>query len=286
MPTLAADARGGRRGGLTVWAPLLAGLAALYLPTFYRFGTTLWQAEDGAHAPIVIGLSAWLLWKHAPRVPTGEGGGAAAWALLGFGLLCYLFGRSQFVAMFEIGSIVPVMTASIALAFGWGAVTSLRFPLLFPFFAIPLPGPLVDQLTGPLKILVSYISETTLAAFGLPVARQGVILQVGQYQLLVADACSGLSSIFSLTALGLFYLYLIKPKHAWRRWALLASVLPIAIIANAVRVMVLMVITYFMGDEAGQGFLHGFAGMTLFLVALLLLLAADSLFNAIDRRTA
>lgn len=286
MPTLAADARAGRRGGLTVWAPLLAGLTALYLPTFYRFGTTIWQSEDGAHAPIVIALSAWLLWQHAPRAPTGEGGGIAAWALLAFGLVCYLFGRSQFVAMFEIGSLVPLLVASVALAFGWRSVRQLRFPLLFPLFAVPLPGPLVDQLTGPLKILVSYLSETTLAAFGLPVARQGVILQVGQYQLLVADACSGLSSIFSLTALGLFYLYLIKPKHAWRRWALLASVLPIAIIANAVRVMVLMVITYFMGDEAGQGFLHGFAGMTLFLVALLLLLAADSLFNAIDRRSA
>ena len=102
-----------------------------------------------------------------------------------------------------------------------------------------------------------------------------MILQVGQYQLLVADACSGLSSIFSLTALGLFYLYLIKPRHAWRRWALLASVLPIAIVANAVRVMVLMLITYFMGDEAGQGFLHGFAGIMLLIIGLLFLFVLD-----------
>ena len=149
---------------------------------------------------------------------------------------------------------------------------------------MPLPGPLVDRLTGPLKILVSFLSETILHAFGLPVARQGVILQVGQYQLLVADACSGLSSIFSLTALGLFYLHLVRPRHAWRRWALLGSVLPIAISANVIRVMVLMLITYFMGDEAGQGFLHGFAGMTLFIVALLLLLAMDGLFGWIEKR--
>ena len=287
MPTLAADAPTApqeRRGGIPLWLPLLLGLALLYLPSFWRFGTTMWQREEYAHGPIVIGLSAWLLWKHAPRVVEGASGGVGAWLLLAFGLVCYIFGRTQYVAIFEIGSMVPVVGGAIAATFGWRVVRRLRFAILFPLFAMPLPGPMVDKLTGPLKILVSYLSETILSGAGLPVARQGVILQVGQYQLLVADACSGLSSIFSLTALGLFYLYLVKPAHAWRRWALIASVLPIAIAANVVRVMVLMLITYFLGDDAGQGFLHGFAGMTLFLVALLLLLAADALFSAIERR--
>lgn len=267
-----------------VWAPLLIGLALLYVPSFVRFGGSIWQREDFAHGPIVIGLAFWLIWKGLPVSVEGRAGGVGAWALLVFGLLCYIFGRSQWVTIFELGSMILVLTAAITLGFGWGAVRRLRFPLLFLLFAVPIPGPIVDKLTGPLKILVSFLSEGILATFGLPVARQGVILQVGQYQLLVADACSGLSSIFSLTALGLFYLYLINPRHQWRRWALIASVLPIAIAANVIRVMILMLITYFMGDEAGQGFLHGFAGMTLFIAALLMLLAMDGVFAAIERR--
>ena len=269
-----------------LWLPLIAGLLLLYGPSYYRFATTIWQREDFAHGPIVIALALWIIWRALPIAPEGQPSRAGAWALLVFGLLCYIFGRSQWVTIFEVGSQIPVLAAGIALVFGWAAVRRLKFPLLFLLFAIPIPGPIVDRLTGPLKILVSYMSETILGGFGLPVARQGVILQVGQYQLLVADACSGLSSIFSLTALGLFYLHLIQPRHAWRRWALIASVLPIAITANVVRVMVLMLITYFMGDEAGQGFLHKFAGMTLFLVALLLLLAMDGVFAAIERRRA
>ena len=290
MPSVAADAapEGGRPRDLSgpLWAPLLAGLLLLYAPSYWRFANSIWQREDFAHGPIVIGVSLWLLWKSLPTRPEGRPGGAGAWALLVLGVLCYIFGRSQLVTIFEMGSQVLVLAAGLALVFGWNAVQRLKFPILFLIFAVPLPGPIVDKLTGPLKILVSFLSEGILHSFGLPVARQGVILQVGQYQLLVADACSGLSSIFSLTALGLFYLYLVKPAHAWRRWALLASVVPIAIAANTVRVMVLMLITYFYGDDAGQGFLHGFAGMTLFLVALLLLLAMDGLFALIEKRSA
>ncbi len=290
MPTLEAEsatpAAGDRLGALRgpLWLPLLLGLAALYIPSYWRFGNSIWQREDFAHGPIVIALSLWILWKTLPTAPESRPAGAGGWALLGLGVLAYIFGRSQFVTIFELGSQILVLAGAIAVVFGWAAVRRLKFPILFLLFAVPPPGPLVDSITGPLKILVSYLSEGILATFGLPVARQGVILQVGQYQLLVADACSGLSSIFSLSALGLFYLYLVRPKHAWRRWALLASVLPIAIAANVIRVMVLMLVTFYMGDEAGQGFLHGFAGMTLFLVALVMLLAMDGLFGMIERK--
>jgi exosortase len=103
----------------------------------------------------------------------------------------------------------------------------------------------------------------------------GVMLSIGQYKLLVADACSGLNSMFSLSALGLLYLYLMKYRSWLHNGLLLLAVLPIAFAANVIRVMALVLITYYFGDEAGQGFAHAAAGMVLFVAALMLLMLFD-----------
>jgi exosortase len=140
---------------------------------------------------------------------------------------------------------------------------------------IPLPGSLVDALTGPLKQWVSVIAENTLYAIGYPIARDGVVLTIGQYQLLVADACSGLNSMFSLSALGVVFMYITARASRLHNAIMLISILPIAFAANIVRVMALILITYHLGDEAGQGFLHGAAGIVLMIVALIILFMLD-----------
>jgi len=141
---------------------------------------------------------------------------------------------------------------------------------------VPLPASFVDALTGPLKQHVSASAEHLLYAAGFPIARSGVVLDIGQYQLLVADACSGLNSMFSLSALGLLYLYLMH-RRSWLHNALmLATILPIAFAANVIRVVVLALITYRFGDAAGQGFLHSAAGLVLVMVALAIVFVLDA----------
>jgi exosortase B len=147
-------------------------------------------------------------------------------------------------------------------------------------FMIPLPGPLVDAVTMPMKMAVSYVAEQVLYGIGYPIARQGVILQIGQYKLLVADACAGLHTLFTLEALGLLYLNIVRHNSAIRNIALAIFIVPISFTANVIRVMTLTLVTYHFGDAAGQGFLHGFAGMVLFLSALLLIIGVDSLLQA------
>jgi exosortase B len=151
--------------------------------------------------------------------------------------------------------------------------------LFFMLFMIPLPGPLVDAVTMPMKMAVSYVAEQVLYGIGYPIARQGVILQIGQYKLLVADACAGLHTLFTLEALGL-YLNIVRHNSAIRNIALAIFIVPISFTANVIRVMTLTLVTYHFGDAAGQGFLHGFAGMVLFLSALLLIIGVDSLLQA------
>lgn len=160
---------------------------------------------------------------------------------------------------------------------------AIWFPLFFMCFMVPLPAVVVDTLTAPMKMAVSYVAETVLYAMGYPVARTGVMLVAGPYQLLVADACAGLHTLFTLEALGLFYLNLVKSASVFRNIALAILIVPISFCANVIRVMVLVLITYYFGDEAGQGFLHGFAGMVLFVSALMLIVAVDSLLHLIGR---
>lgn len=260
------------------WLPVVIGLAVLYLPTFYDLNRTLWNDEEHLHGPIVLMVVVWLFWHKRNALLSGDDRPAvlAGAGMLALGLLLYVFGRSQAIILFEVGSIIPVLSGLIVFLRGWQVLRRLWFPLLFIVFMVPLPGILVDALTGPLKHQVSVIAEALLYAGGYPIARNGIVLTIGQYQLLVADACSGLNSMYSLSAMGLLYLYLMHYSNRWRNGVLIASILPIAFAANIMRVLILVLITYHFGDEAGQGFVHGLAGIVLFLIALSMLFALDA----------
>lgn len=274
------------------WPPLVLGLGVLYLPTYWDLAHGLWNTEEQAHGPMVLAVSLFLLWQGrsalgaGPDLPRNLAGGL----LLGFGLLLYALGRSQDILVFEIGSQLPVLAGTLLIVRGASAARALWFPICFLAFTVPLPGVLVDALTGPLKQQVSLGAESLLYAAGYPIARSGVMLSIGQYQLLVADACSGLHSLFSLSALGLLYLHLMRHASAIRNAILVASILPIAFAANILRVTILVLVTYHLGDQAGQGFVHGAAGMLLFVAALLMLFGLDALLGRVpvlcDRRPA
>lgn len=270
------------------WLPVLAGLLVLYVPTFYDFSHSHWQSEEHAHGPIILAVILWLVWRGrnalfpsaAPPAP------ATGLALLSFGLFIYVVGRSQDIAVFEMGALAPVLAGTLLAMRGWPALRALWFPILFVAFMVPLPGTLVEALTGPLKRSVSEITVQILRHADYPVAREGVVITIGQYQLLVADACSGLNSMFSLSALGVLFMFQMARTSVLHNAVILASILPIAFAANIVRVLVLILVTYHFGDEAGQGFLHGSAGMVLLLAALCGLLLMDAILaRVVGRRT-
>jgi exosortase B len=263
------------------WTLVAVGLAAMYFPTLADLSGGLWRTPEQGHGPIVLAVAAWLAFQRwpaatgtdsAPKPITGA-------SILAVGLLLYVLGRSQDVAFLEVGSVAWVLLAVLLTLHGWRAVRVLWFPLFFLLFMIPLPGFIVDTLTMPMKIGVSWFVEHALHAIGYPIARQGVVLHVGQYQLLVADVCAGLQTLFTLEAMGLLYLNLVRHASLFRNMALAVLIVPIAFIANAIRVACLVLITYHMGDEVGQGFMHGFAGIVLFLSALVLIIAADGLLR-------
>lgn len=263
------------------WFLLLAGWAAMFGPTYWDLAGSIWRTDEQFHGVIFLVVIAWLIWDQrlaasaAPPAPRPLAGGL----LFGFGLLLYIVGRSQDILLFEVGAQIPVLAGALLILQGTSAVRALWFPILYFVFMMPLPGILVDAITGPLKQWVSILAENILYAVGYPIARSGVTLSIGPYQMLVADACSGLNSMFSLSALGLLYMVLMARKSWLHNGLMLISILPIAFAANIVRVLILVLITYHLGDEAGQGFLHGLAGMVLIITALLFFFLLDGVLS-------
>lgn len=261
------------------WWPVALGLALLFVPTFIDLFTGAWIGEEQGHGPIIFGLALWLIYRKWPAVLAATTPSSASWSgwpVLAVGLLLHLLGRSQHILMFEIGAIIVVLAAVVLVKRGTTALRVLWFPFFFMLFMVPLPSEIVAAVTMPMKMAVSWATEAILFALGYPISRSGVILQIGPYQLLVADACAGLQTLLTLEALGLFYLNLMRHPSAFRNVGLALFIIPISFSANVIRVIALTLITYYFGDAAGQGFLHGFAGMVLFLTALALILSVDS----------
>ncbi len=268
-------------GDIRVLGLLAFGFLVMYVPTYTDLASTVWASDEQGHGPIILAICLWLLFQkrhaiaHLQKQPAFWSG----FIVLGLGLFTYILGRSQAIKVLEVGSQILVIAGLLLTFKGPPALRLAWFPIFFLVFMIPLPGALVVALTAPLKAAVSYLAEAILHTAGYPVSRSGVILFVGPYQLLVADACAGLNSMFTLEALGLLYMNLMNYTSIKRNLILAALIIPISFCANVVRVMILVLVTYHFGDEAGQGFIHGFAGMVLFMVGLSLMLMVDKILG-------
>jgi exosortase B len=279
------DPSGSVNSGSIAWRwpslVMLCGLAALFVPSYLMLAGTIWASDEQGHGPIILAVTLWLMWQRKDalmRLPDAPAP-LVGWVLFASGLALYAVGRSQQVDTLEVLAHLPLIASALLLTKGWPGLRWGAFYLFFLLFMVPLPGLFVQALTTPLKIAVSHVAEAVMHLAGYPVARSGVILYVGQYQLLVADACAGLNSMFTLEALGLLYMNLMHYTNPRRNLLLALLIIPIAFVANVIRVMTLVLVTYHLGDEAGQGFVHGFAGMLLFMVALTLMLVVDTVIG-------
>lgn len=266
--------------------PFLAiGLLLVLLPTLFAMATESWTREEGVHGPLVLATAVWLVWRRWDEIVANARPGLLWLAIpvLLIAAATYIFGRAFDFLLIEVAALLLALLA-IAYAFvGHRVLLKMWFPIVYMVFLIPLPGWFLDSVTQPLKILVSDLTTGILYRFGYPISQTGVTLYIAQYQLLVEDACAGLNSIISLTAVGLFYIYLLH-NASWRySLLLLAFVLPIAIVANIVRVIILVLITYYFGDEAAQGYLHDSAGIVTFVSALLLIFLLDWALTPVRR---
>lgn len=260
----------------TTW-PALVGLLAITFPTMRHIAVESWATEQGSHSPLVLGSGLWLLFKLSAETKALQKRPSTMWAAAAVAAMAgaLLLFRAAAVIELEVYALYGLCVALLYAFVGWQALQSLWFPLLYLAFAVPLPDSIVAAITNPLKLWISSTAVDLLYLVGYPIASAGVTIQIGQYQLLVALACAGLNSLITLTALTLFYVYL-SHRAEWRYMiGLTMTAVPVAIFSNLVRVLILVLLTYYAGEAAAQGFLHYFAGMTTFAVALVTIYLVD-----------
>jgi exosortase len=238
-----------------MWLPVVLGLLLLYIPTYRDMAAIFWVDERGAHGSVVLAMWFWLLWRERAALRIEQrtlSSSVLGWALIAIGAALYALGRSQQMFQLEAGSQLAILPGISLVLLGSASTRRLWFVWAFLAFTVPLPGSLVDSLLVPMKELVSAAVTQLLFYAGLPIARDGVVIYVGHYQLFIADACSGLNQLVALTAVGVLYVHVASHQARSLNILLLAAILPVATAANLLRVIALVLATYYGGDDLGR----------------------------------
>jgi exosortase len=267
----------------TPWMALawFAALIALcYWPVLVRLVTQWNNDEDMGHGFFVPILAAYIAWQKRneflaePAQPNWLGLGLVVYACL---QLCVAtLGAELFLARTAI--VLSIIGAVLFLG-GTKRLRVMAFPLFLLFFMVPIPAILYSQITFPLQLLASQVAETALMAIGIPVLREGNILELAGQKLSVVEACSGIRSLLTLSFLSLIYGYFFEAK-IWLRVVLFLSTIPIAIVANATRVTATGIIAD-SRPELAHGLFHTAEGFVIWVVSLAILASFHQLVNAL-----
>ncbi len=267
-----------RTGAITVaWG-------ALYFDTLRRLVDDWRVDENYSHGFLIPFISAYAVWSNRDRIfstpvaPRVLPGGALT-ALAVLMLMAGIVGAELYLARV---SMVLSLAALALYFFGAEWLKRLVFPIGLLLFAIPIPNIVFNQIAFPMQLIASDYATRAIRLFGVPALREGNVIELAQMKLQVVEACSGIRSLVTLAMLAVVYAYFTE-KRWWRRVALVVAVIPIAIVANAARVAGTGVAAHHWGIRAAEGFLHGFSGWLVFVVAVLLLLLFAQLLNWIER---
>lgn len=266
---------------------LLLGLAAVVAPTMFDVARLTWTTEQGGHAPIIVATGGWLLSREIKASKLTPKPGRLWIGLPALAVCLTLYAAGRITGILEVESLAmyaSVVTAAYVIV-GGRLLGAVWFPILYLAAALPPPDTLVSLITQPLKIGISQSAVSVLHQLGYPIASSGVTIQIANFQLLVAAACAGLNSIITLSAICLFYVYLRHRSDPIAFLVVAALIVPVAVFSNFVRVVALVLITYYFGETAAQGFIHDFAGLTLFLVALISIIGLDSLITGFRNKS-
>lgn len=255
------------------WSLALIGalVVAVYFRVLADLVSTWWHDPDFSHGFLVPVFAVYLAWVKKESILKSEI--VVSWtgiAVVAVGLVALflgVYGASVFVARV---SLVIVLTGLVQCFGGWKLVKTLRFALLVLFLAIPLPAIIFNQIALPLQFFTSKLASHLLPYFGVPVLRQGNIIELASMKLEVAEACSGIRSLVTLFTLAVFFGYFAE-KTFLRRVILALSSIPIAIAANAVRIFGTGLCVEYWGPDKALGFFHEFSGWVMFVVSLVCL---------------
>lgn len=285
QPALAPTATA-RVRSLPLWQAgvLLALVAWLYAPILARLSQQWWSDPNFSHGFFVPAFSIFVLYQTRARFREIENApsnwGLAVVCLALVTLILGVFGAELFLSR---TSFILLIVGLVVFFRGWNVFYAALFPLAFLLLMVPIPSIVFSQITFPLQILASKLAAWTLPFLGVPVLREGNVINLPAMPLEVAEACSGIRSLLSLTSLAVMYGYLMEKRVSVRVILALASI-PIAVLANGFRIVGTGLLVQYWDPDKAEGFFHAFSGWLIFVVSLLLLFALHQLLMFWSRR--
>lgn len=283
--------KGEGRFAAIVWPPLglvLLCFAVLFLagPLLLRLATGPWLTPEQGFSPIVIVMAigmAIVIYRRPGAPPSRPAN--AGFALLAAGLLLFVAGSAVGSLFASFCALLMVLAGLVIAVRGWRTLRHYALPMLAGSFAAPLPGGIVTSLTFPLKMMISRAAAACLQIVGLPAANTGVLIDIGDYRLLVADACSGLQSIYSLMSIAVLVLFLRRADRGGQTIVTIAAAVPIVCVLNVARIFSIGLMAYYGGMGRAEGWFHGAAGLAMYVLAFFALMAFDRLMQTAWRRS-
>jgi len=258
-------------------------VTALYTPVFIQLYSTKWEALDYTHAYFILPISLFLTWNKRDQIKNilrsnEKGGGLPGLAILSFGILMFILGWRQNYWLITTLSLIPVLIGLIIYLYGREMLKILWFPILYMLLLVPPPLGILDSITLPMRYAISKATVIILKFVNYPITREGLLLRIGYNDIFMGQPCSGFRSLITLLSLGMVYVYMSKSTLS-KKFLLTAFIVPFALLGNLVRVITLCLITYYFGEEAGQGFFHNFSGIVMFIITILGLISVESILN-------
>lgn len=253
----------------------------LYGSTLIHLAGQWWNDPNFSHGFFVPLFSAFVLWQNRGqlmRIPLRP-----SWSgllLLAFAMCVLIVGQMGAELFLARSSLLLTLAGLVVLFLGWSFFWATFFPWAFLILMIPIPSIIFNQITFPLQLLASKVAATILPWFGVPILREGNVINLPSMALEVAEACSGIRSLMSLVALAIIYGYLME-KRIWVRWVLALASVPIAVAANSVRIIGTGLLVQYWDADKAEGYFHASWGWIIFVISLLMLYALHGLITLI-----
>ena len=272
----------GRNRNRVIYYLLWGLVGVLFFPTLRHLYSYRWDALGYTHAyfilPVSLGLAFWKRKKlQEAFAGTEKRFGVPSLFVLVFGALLYLFGWHQGYMVISTFALIPFLYGFIGFIYGKKVQRLLLFPVLYLILLVPPPFALLDSITLPLRYFSAFCVEKIFTLFNFPIEREGLMYVVKGKEMMIDEACSGFRSLITMISLGLAYVYIIKSTII-KKVVLILSIIPLAVIGNILRIMVVSLIAIYFGQELAQGFLHYFSGIVIFLFIVLGFLGIEAVW--------
>lgn len=257
---------------LLFWAywPVLPGLVRQW-----------WNEDEYSHGFLIPLISGALVWMNRKRLAaTPMSTSYAGLAVIGVAALTYVTGIVGADLFLQRVSMVLMVAGAVLFTVGWAMFHALLFPLAYLLLMIPLPGIIFNSIAFPLQLFAAQIASGTMSMCAVPVFREGNVMHLAAATLDVEEACSGIRSLISLTALGTLYAYLTETRLL-ARVLIIALVVPIAIAANVLRVTLTGLLAHYVSVETAMDVFHTAGGFVVLALAAAILFSVGGLLRKI-----